>query len=74
MHENALRDAATVLCALSKWEYWHGSKERSEELNRVAAHLIMWANVGSRLYRDEAGRYMNGAARLVKSLSQDMAP
>jgi hypothetical protein len=72
MHEKALQDCATVLCALSKWEYWHGSKDRSEALNRAAAHVMMFANWGGRKLHEEADFYMKGAERLVSELSRDM--
>jgi hypothetical protein len=72
MDRKALKEAAVVLCALSKWEYWHGNKERSEQLTRMATHLLMVANFSTHGETNAMGSYLRGAERLVAQLMREM--
>jgi hypothetical protein len=72
MDKVAIKEAATVIAALSKWEYWHGNKERSDDLNRVAAHLIMVERFSTDAERTAMGTYLRGAEKLVAYLTAQM--
>jgi hypothetical protein len=72
MDRKAIREAAVLMAALSKWEYWHGNRERSEDLNRVAAHLVMVASFSTMAEINAMRSYERGAQKLIDRLHAEM--